>query len=107
MNPPSPNLRDRDLDGPGDPILPKEVSQKARGTLEIDAPGLLFSWLRILRGVCVALSILWMVLFHVGIISQAPFRVPFRIKLLHTIITFTLVSMCFFCLRGRSRIVIG
>lgn len=65
------------------------------------------SLVRIFRGSCIALSILWMVLFHVGIISQAPFRVPFRVKLSNTIITVISVIMLIFCCRGRARVVLG
>src|SRR4051812_27348568 len=67
MNPPPPNLGDRDLDGPGDPSLPKKLGQTPRGPLGLDAPGRLFCWKRALRGVGLGLSLLWFVLFHVGI----------------------------------------
>jgi hypothetical protein len=107
MNPPPPNLGDRDLDGPGDPSLPKKLGQKPRGTLGLDAPGRLFCWKRALRGVGMGLSLLWFVLFHVGIISQAPFRVPVRVKVNVTIITVLAMATLVLCLRGRSRIVIG
>jgi hypothetical protein len=53
------------------------------------------------------LSLLWFVLFHVSIISQAPFRVPVRVKLIHTIIIVLAVSVLILCLRGRTRIVLG
>jgi hypothetical protein len=107
MNPPPPNLGDRDLDGPGDPSLPKNLGQKPKDTWGPDASGRLFCWKRALRGVGVSLSLLWFVLFHVGIISQAPFRVPFRVRLGHTIITVLVVSIFVLCLRGLARTVLG
>lgn len=65
------------------------------------------SLVRIFRGLCIALSILWMVLFHVGIMTQASFRVPFRVKLIHSIITIISVIAVILCLRGRARVVLG
>jgi hypothetical protein len=67
----------------------------------------LFCWKRALRGVGVGLSLIWFVLFHVGIISQAPFRVPVRMKVRVTVITVLAMTTLVLCLRGRSRIVIG
>jgi hypothetical protein len=63
------------------------------------------SMVRIFRGLCMALSLLWMVFFHVGIIGSAPFRVPFRVKLLHSIITVIAVIVFILCIRGDGRVV--
>ncbi len=65
------------------------------------------SLIQIFRCLGIVLPILWIGLFHIGIVSQAPFRVSFRVKIIHTIITAFFVLFFISCLSGRIRIVLG
>jgi hypothetical protein len=61
-----------------------------------------FSPIRVLRGIGCALSILWLVILHVGM-SSAPRRMPFNVKMTNTIIGALAIFVMFLCLRGWSR----
>jgi hypothetical protein len=106
MNIPA-DVREDDLDGPIDSPSSKESSEKVGSTLELDAPGRLFDWKRVLRGMGVGLSLLWFVFFYVVIPTSAPFRLPVPVKVRLTGITVLSVMILILCLRGRARIIIG
>lgn len=56
-----------------------------------------FRWSRLLRLVGVVLAVCWLVVLHVGLINQAPFRIPVETKLaisLHGTIAIITMLVC-------------
>ena len=69
--------------------------------------GVRFSWNRMLRGVGCALSITWIVCFHVCVINQAFILVPLGAKCGFSGVTVATVPVMVICLRGWPRFALG
>jgi len=84
-------------------VMPRNRGCSAGG----DRMGHVFSWTRVLRGIGCTLSALWLMMFHIGTLNQAPFRVPFRVKMSATVVAVFAVAVMVLCLRGSWRIWVG
>lgn len=89
-----------------DPVHCNVVSNRNDGTAGV-RPGWRSFVMNVLRGVACALSALWLLMFHVGALSQAYFRVPFPMKMADTFMGIVATLVMLLCLRGRWKYGIG
>jgi len=88
-------------------VQPDVTPENCEGSGGGGRMGRMFSCTRVLRGIGCTLSALWLVMFHIGTLNQAPFRVPFRVKMSATVIAIFAVVVMVLCLRGWWRFWVG